>query len=85
MDGTTVLLVIVLLFVRQAERLANPHLPLPAEAWFVVGVLSSVAVGLAFCRHVEQPLLARLNRRREVAVAGGRADAPTLAARPPLG
>lgn len=56
--------VIVLLFVRQAALLVRPHLALSGEVWFLVGVAASITAGVLFCKHVEQPLLQRLNRRR---------------------
>jgi peptidoglycan/LPS O-acetylase OafA/YrhL len=62
--------VIVLLFVRQAARIIQPHLALPAEAWFLIAVASAVCGGLLFWRYVEQPILARLQaaRRRPAAL-----------------
>lgn len=62
--------VIVLLFVRQAARIVRPHLALPAEVWFLIAVASAVCAGLLFWRHVEQPMLARLQaaRRRSAAL-----------------
>jgi peptidoglycan/LPS O-acetylase OafA/YrhL len=56
--------VIILMFVRQAALLLRPHLQLAPELWFLIGVASSVSGGLMFSRHIEQPLLQRLNRGR---------------------
>jgi exopolysaccharide production protein ExoZ len=61
---------IVVLFIRQAAHVVQPHLALPAEAWFLIAVVSAVAAGLLFWRYIEQPMLARLQpaRRRPVAL-----------------
>jgi peptidoglycan/LPS O-acetylase OafA/YrhL len=56
--------VIVLLFVRQAGLFVQPHVQLPTEVWFLIGVVSATSAGLLFCRHVEKPLLHRLSRWR---------------------
>lgn len=65
--------VIVLMFVRQAALELRPHLALPAEAWFLIGVCSAVGAGLLFWRHIEQPVLARLQPARARPVAVGAA------------
>jgi peptidoglycan/LPS O-acetylase OafA/YrhL len=56
--------VIVLLFVRQALLIVRPHLAMPAEVWFLIGVTASTCAGLMFSRYVERPMLQRLGRWR---------------------
>jgi peptidoglycan/LPS O-acetylase OafA/YrhL len=54
--------IIVIMILQQIFRFIRPAVPVPSALVFLCMVGVTIAVSLAFCRLVEQPLLRRFRR-----------------------